>query len=123
MPTVAARIELELQLLKFGALVKVWVACSEVQRQAKEERTTLHRPSPPLELRSSAEPVFWPVQAPATLAAPPVKRSASRCARYGRREVKSSTVSATKGWKRIRRSNTMRQRAQSPERSSEEGLT
>jgi hypothetical protein len=76
--------------------------------------------SPPLALRGSAEPVFWAAQAPASLAPPPVECLASSCARNESREVKVSTVSATKGWQRIGRSNTMRQRAQSSERSPEE---
>ena len=80
----------------------------------------LHRFCHSLALRNSAEPVSWPIQAPASLAPPPLKRLASRCARNKHREVKSSTLSATKGWQRIGRSNTMRQRVRSPERSSEE---
>jgi hypothetical protein len=120
MGTTAARTELESQRLKFEAPSEVWVACMEVRQRGQEEGIALHRRSPWLALRSSAVPVFWPAQAPASLAPPPVQRSASRCARYERREVKVSTVSATKGWQRTGRSNTMQQRAQSPARSSEE---
>ena len=111
------RAELELQQLKFGSSSKDWVACSEVQRHGHEEGIPLHGWSHSLALRSSAEPVFWSVEAPASLAPPTVNRAASRCARSERREVKGSTVSATKSWQRIGRSNTMLQRAQSPERS------
>jgi hypothetical protein len=118
MATFAERTELELQQLKFGASSKVWVAFSEVRRHGQEEGVALHGCSPSLALRSSAEPVFSPAQAPASLAPPTVKRSASRCARSERREVKASTVSATKSWQRIGRSNTMLQRAQSPVCSS-----
>jgi hypothetical protein len=117
MATFVERTELELQQLKFGASSKLWVAFLEIQRHGQEEGITLHGCSSSLALRSSAEPVFWSVKAPASLAPPLVKRLASRCARNERREVKSSTVSATKGWQRIGRSNTMLQRAQSPERS------
>jgi hypothetical protein len=120
MATFEERAELELQQLKFGASSKDWVAFSEVQRHGQEEGIALHGSSPSLALRSSAEPVFSPAQAPASLAPPPVKRLAIRCARNERREVKGSTVSATKGWQRIGRSNTMQRRAQSPARSSEE---
>ena len=120
MGTVAARTELELQQLKYGASGKVWVACLEVRRHGHEEGITLHGCSPSLALRGPEQSAFWFVQAPASLAPPPVKRLASRCARYERRELNSSTASATKGWQRIGRSNTMQQRAQSPERSSEE---
>ena len=119
MGTAAACTELELQQLKFGASSKVWVACMEGRRHGQEEGITLHGCSPSLALRSRAEPAFWSAQAPASLAPPPVKRLASRCAGNERCEVKSSTVSAPKGWQRIERSNTMRQRARSPERSSE----
>ena len=80
----------------------------------------LHRFCHSQALRTSAEPVSWSIQAPASLAPPPLKRLASRCARNERREVKSSTLSATKGWQRIGRSNTMRQRAQSPACSSKQ---
>ena len=100
MATFAERTELELQLLKFGASSKDWVAFSEVQRHSQEEGIALHGYSPSLALRSSAEPVCWAAQAPASLAPPPVKRLASRCATYERREVKGSTVSATKSWQR-----------------------
>ena len=120
MGTVAACKELELQQLKFRAPSKVWVACLEVRRHGHEEGINLHGCSPSLALRSRAQPAFWSVQAPASLAPPPVKRLASMCARNERREVKSSTVSAPKCWQRIERSNTIRQRARSPERSSEE---
>jgi hypothetical protein len=120
MATVAERTESESQQLKLEASGKVWVACTEVQRHGQEEGIALRGCSPSLALRSSAEPVFWSVQAPATLAPPPVERLASRCARNERREVKSSTVSATKGWQRIERSNTMLQRAQSPKRFSDQ---
>ena len=111
------RAELELQPLKFGASSKDWVAFSEVQRHGQEEGIALHGCSPALALRSSAEPVFWSVEAPASLAPPTVKRSATGCARSERREVKVSAVSATKSWQRIGRSNTILQRAQSSERS------
>ena len=120
MATFEERAELELQQLKFGASSKGWVAFSEVQRRGKEEGIALHGCSPALALRSSAEPVFWSVEAPASLAPPTVKRSASRCATSERCEVKGSTVSATKSWQGIGRSNTMRQPSQSLERSSEE---
>jgi hypothetical protein len=120
MATFVERTALKLQQLKFGASSKDWVAFSEVQRHSQEEGIALHGRSHSLALRSSAEPVFSPAQGPASLAPPTVKRSASRCARNQRREVKSSAVSATKGWQRIGRSNTMQQQAQSPERSSEE---
>jgi hypothetical protein len=98
MATFAERTELELQQLKSGTASKDWVAFSEVRRHSQEEGIALHRCSPSLALRSSAEPVFLPDQAPASLAPPPVKRLASRCARNERREVKVSTVSATKSW-------------------------
>jgi hypothetical protein len=117
MATFEERAELELQQLKFGTSSNDWVAFSEVQRHGHEEGVALHGCSPSLALRSNAEPVFWSVEAPASLAPPTVKRSASRCARSERREVKVSTVSATKSWQRIGRSNTMLQRAQGPERS------
>ena len=120
MGTIAARSELELQQLKFGASGKVWVACMEVLRYGQEEGIALHGCNSSLALRSSAEQAFWSAQAPAPLAPPSVKRLASRCARNERRQAKSSTASATKGWRRIERSNTMLQRAQSPECSSEE---
>ena len=120
MGTVGASTELELQQLNFGASSKVWVAFSEVRRHGLEEGVALHGCSPWLALRSSAEPVFSPAQAPASLAPPTVKRSASRCARSARRDVKVSTFSVTKSWQRIGRSNTMLQRAQSPERSSKQ---
>ena len=120
MATFAERTELELQQLKFGASSKVWVAFLEVQQHGQEEGIALQGCSPSLALRSSAEPVCWPVRAPATLAPPTEQRLASRCARNERREVSGSTVSATKGWQRIERSNTMQRRAQSPARSSEE---
>jgi hypothetical protein len=117
MATFAERAELELQRLKFGASSKDGVAFSEVQRHGQEEGIALHGCSHSLALRSSAESVFWPVEAPASLAPPSEQRSASGCARSERREVKVSTFSATKGWQRIGRSNTMQQRVQSPERS------
>ena len=120
MATVAACTELESQQLKFEAPGKVLVAFLEVRRHGQEEDIALHGCSPSRALRSSAEPVFWSVQAPATLAPPTVKRLTSRCARNERREVKVSTLPALKGWQRIGRSNTMQQRAQSPARSSEE---
>ena len=120
MGTVAARTELELQQLKYGASGKVWVACLEVRRHGHEEGITLQGCSPSPAVRSSAEPVRCAVKAPASLGPPPVKRLASRCAKYERREVKGSTVSATKGWQRIERSNTMLQRAPGPERSSDQ---
>ena len=120
MGTVAARTELESQQLKFKAPGKVLVAFLEVRRHGQEEGLALQGCSPSLALRSSAEPVFWSVQAPASLAPPPAKRLASRCARNERREVKVSTLPAMKRWQRIGRSNTMRQRAQSSERSSEQ---
>ena len=120
MGTVAARIELESQQLKFEAPGKVLVAFLEVRQRSHKEGIALHRCGTSLALRSSAEPVLWSVQAPASLALPTMERLASRCARNERREVKSSTVSASKGWQQIERSNTMRQRARSPERSSEE---
>jgi hypothetical protein len=120
MGTIAARTELESQQLTFEASNEAWVAFSEVRPRGQEEGIALNRCVPSLALRSSAEPVCSAVQAPATLAPPTVKRLASRCARNERREVKVSTVSATKGWQRIERSNTMQQRAQSPERSSDQ---
>jgi hypothetical protein len=52
MPAVAARIELELQRLKFGALGKVWVACAELRRWAKEEGIAHHRSSPAQQRRA-----------------------------------------------------------------------
>ena len=118
MGTVAARTELESQQLKFEASGKVLVAFLEVRQRGQEECIALRGRSTSLALRSSAEPVFWSVRAPASLAPPSAKRLASRCARNERREVKVSTLSALKGWQRIERSNTMRQRAQNPERSS-----
>ena len=120
MGTVAARAELESQQLKFEAPGKVLVAFLEVRRHGQKESLALQGYRPSLALRSSAEPVCWPVRAPATLAPPTEQRLASRCARNERREVKSSTLSATEGWQRIGRSNTMRQRVRSSERSSEE---
>ena len=120
MGAVAARTELESQRLKFEASGKVSVAFLEVRRCGQKDCITLRRCSPSLALRSIAEPVFWSVEAPASLASPTVKRSAGRCARNERSEVKVSTLPAVKGWQRIERSNTMRQRAQSPARSSEE---
>ena len=120
MATVAEHTELELQRLKFGTFSKDCVTFSEDRRNGQEEGIALHRCSPPLALRSGAEPVFSHAQAPASLAPPTVKRSASRCARYERREVKVSTFSATKVWQRIGRSTTMRQRAQSPACSSKQ---
>jgi hypothetical protein len=105
MATVAARIELESQQLKFEAASKVWVAFPEARWHGE---VAPHSCSLSLAQRRSAEPVCWPVQAPASLAPPPVKRLANRCARNERRKVKSSNVSATKGWQRIGRSNTMR---------------
>jgi hypothetical protein len=101
MATFEERAELELQQLKFGVSSKDWVAFSEVQRHGQEEGIAPHGCSLSLALRSSAEPVFWSVEAPASLAPPTVKRSASGCARSERREVKSSTVSVTKGWQGI----------------------
>ena len=118
MATVAERTELELQQLKFGASSKVCVAFLEVRRHGQEEGIALHGFSPSLALRSSAEPAFWSVQAPASLAPPPAKRSTSWCARTERRESNASTLTSTKVWQRIERSNTMLQRAQSLERSS-----
>ena len=120
MGTIAARTELESRQLKFKAPGKVMVAFLEVRRCGQKECITLHWCSPSLALRSSAEPVCRPAQAPASLAPPTVKRLTSRYARNERRQVKVSTLPALKGWQRIGRSNTMRQRAQNPERSSEE---
>ena len=120
MATFAERTELEAQQLKFGASSKDWGAFSEVQRHGHEDGIALHGGSPALALRRSAEPVCWAVKAPASLAPRTVKRLASRCARNERRISKVSTLPATKSWPRIERSNTMRQGAQSPERSSEE---
>ena len=120
MATIAVRIELEAEQLKFEALGKVLVAFLEGRQLSQEESIALRRRSTSLALRSSAEPVFWSAQAPASLAPPTVKRLASRCARSERRVSKVSTLPAMKSWQRIERSNTMRQRAQSPERSSEE---
>ena len=120
MATFEERTELELQQLKFGASSKLGSRFLEVQRHGEEEGIALHGCSPSLALRSSAEPVCWAVQAPASLAPSPAKLLASRCGRNERRKVKVSTVSATKGWQRIERSNTMRQWAQCPERSSEQ---
>jgi hypothetical protein len=108
MATVAARIELESQQLKFEAASKVWVALPEARWHGKTEEVAPHSCSLSLAQRRSAEPVCWPVQAPASLAPAPVKRLTGRCARNERRKVKSSNVSATKGWQRIGRSNTMR---------------
>jgi hypothetical protein len=118
MATFEERTELELQGLKFGAPSKLWVAClgSSAAWPGRRHRSLLGC-SHSLALRSSAELVCWAVKAPASLAPPPVKHLASTCARYERREVKGSTVSATKSWQRTGRSNTMLQRAQSPERS------
>ena len=120
MGAVAAGIELKSQRLKFEASSKVWVAFLEVRQHSQEEGITLNWCRPSLALRSSAEPVCRPVQAPAALAPPTMKRFTSRCARNERREVKVSRLPALKGWQRIERSNTMRQRAQSLERSSEQ---
>ena len=120
MATFEERAELELQHLKFGAPSKDCVAFPDAQGHGQEEGIALHGCSPALALRSSAEPVFWSVEAPASLAPPTVKRLASRCSSNERREVKSPTVSASKGWQRIERSNTMRQRAQSPACSSKQ---
>ena len=115
MGTVAERTELESQQLKFEAPGKVLVAFLEVRRHGQEEGLALQGCSPPLALRSSAEPVFWSVQAPASLAPPTVKRWTIRCARNECRNWKGSTLSALKSWRRIGRSNTMQQQAQSPE--------
>ena len=120
MGTVAARTELESQQLKFEAPGEAWVSLVEVRWQGQKEGIALHRCSPSLALRSSAEPVSLAVQAPASLVPPTVKRLTSRCARNERRESKVSTLPALKGWQRIERSNAMQQRAQSPERSSDE---
>ena len=120
MATVAARTELESQQLKFEVPGKPLVAFLEVWRHGQEEGIALQVCSPSLALRSSAEPVFRPIRAPATLAPQTVKRLAGRCARNERRDWKVSTLPALKVWRRIERSNTMRQRAQSPERSSEQ---
>jgi hypothetical protein len=117
MGTVEARTELESQQLKFEASGGLASGSSEAWRHGQEEGIALHGCSHSLALRSSAESVFWPVEAPASLAPPSEQRSASGCARSERREVKVSTFSATKGWQRIGRSNTMQQRVQSPERS------
>ena len=120
MATFEERAELELQQLKFEASGKVLIAFFEVRRHGQEEGLALQGCGPSLALRSSAEPVFWSVQAPASLAPPPAKLSASRRDRNERCDSKVSTLPAMKGWQRIGRSNTMLQRAQSPERSSEE---
>ena len=120
MATFAERTELELQQLKFGAPSKDCVAFPDVQMHGQEEGIALHWCGSAPALHSSAEPIFWSVEAPASLAPPTVKRSASRCARSARRDVKVSTFSVTKSWQRIGRSNTMLQRAQSPERSSKQ---
>ena len=120
MGTVAARTELKSQQLKFEASGKFLIAFLEVRRHGEEEGLALQGCGPSLAPRRSAEPVFWSVQAPASLAPPPAKLSASRCARNERCDSKVSTLPAMKGWQRIGRSNTMLQRAQSPERSSEE---
>ena len=117
---VAERTELESQQLKFEAQGKVLVAFLEVRRHGQEEGIALQGCSPSLALRNSAEPVFWSVQAPASLAPPPAKRLTSRCARNERCDSKVSTLPAMKGWRRIGRSNTMFQGVHSPERSSEE---
>ena len=111
MAKAAARTELRSQPVKSEASGKVWVAFHEVWWYDHGEGVALHQGSPSLALRGSAEPVFWSVQAPATLAPPPAKRLTSRCARNERREVRVSTVSVTKSWQRIGRSNTMRQQA------------
>ena len=120
MGTVAERTELKSRQLKFEALGKVLVAFLEVRQRSQKEGIALHRCGTSLALRSSAEPVFWSAQAPATLAPPPVKLLTSRCARNERRESKVSIISALKSWQQIGRSNTMRQRAQSLVCSSEE---
>ena len=120
MGTVAECTELESRQLKFEPLSKVLVAILEVRWHSQEEGITLHGCDPSLALRSSAKPACGPVQVPASLAPPTVKRFASRCARAERREWKVSILSALKRWRRIERSNTMLQRAQSPARSSEE---
>jgi hypothetical protein len=88
MAAVAARIELRSQQLQFEAASKIWVAFSEARRHGKREEFALHSCSLSLALRSSAEPVCQPVEAPASLAPPTVERLASRCARNERREVK-----------------------------------
>ena len=120
MGAVAERTELESQQLKSEAPGKVSVAFLEIRRHGQEEGLALQGCSPSLALRSSAEPVCQPAQAPASLAPPTVERLTSRCARNERRQVKISTLPALKGWQRIERSNTMQQRAQSPARHSEE---
>jgi hypothetical protein len=107
MATIAARTELESQQLKFEAPGGGWVSLQEVRQRGQKEGISLHRRSHSLALRSSAVPVFWSVRAPASLAPQPVECLASKCARNERREVKVSTVSATKGWQRFGRSNTM----------------
>ena len=120
MGAIAEGTELKSQQLKFEASGKVLVAFLEVRRHGQEEGLALQGRRPLLALRSSAEPVCRPAQAPASLAPSTVMRLTSRCARNERRQMKVSTLPALKGWQRIGRSNTMRQRAQSPERSSEE---
>jgi hypothetical protein len=92
MGTVAARTELESQQLKFEPHRKVLVAILEARWHGQEEGIALHGCSPSLALRSSAELVFWPAQAPASLAPPTVKRVAGRCARNERRDWKGSIL-------------------------------
>ena len=118
MGAVAARIALESQQLKLEPSSNVWAAFYGVWQHGQEEDIARPRCGPSLALRNSAEPVFWPAQAPASLAPQPVEPLTSRCARNERRELKVSTLSAMKGWQRIERSNTMLQRVQSPVRSS-----
>ena len=118
MATVVVRAELQWQRLEAEASGKVWIAFLEVPKHGQDEGIALHGCSPSLALRSSAEPAFWSVQAPASLAPPTVKRLTGRCARHECRDWKVSTLSAPKGWQRIERFNTMRQRAQSPVCSS-----
>ena len=107
MATVAERTELKSQRLKSEASSEAWVALLEVRRHGQEQGIALHRRSPSLALRSNAEPICWPVQAPASRAPPTVKRLTSRCARNERRNSKVSTLSALKGRQRIGRSNTI----------------
>ena len=120
MGKLAVRIELESQQLKFATRGKVLVAFLEFRQRGQEEGIALQGCSPSLALQGSAEPGAWLVEAPASLAPPPVKRLASRCARKERSQVKVSTVPALKGWQRIERPNTMRQRAHSPACSSKQ---
>ena len=88
MGKVATRTELESQQLKFEASGKALVKFPEARRHGQEKGIALQGCSHSLALRSSAEPVCPPVQAPASLAPPTVKRLTSRCARNERHNGK-----------------------------------